>query len=80
VLSVGVNEPAVTIASFTGTVRSVALDPSSVDLAYSSTTRALAALNSPASSIDLDGKPIWKASDGNPIVLPAGEHVATFHK
>lgn len=82
-LSAGVSDPPVTISAFNGNIRSVAIDGDSVELSYVNTTRALACLASPVASIDVDGSPYWKPDSSGvqtPIVLPAGEHVVSFHR
>ncbi len=82
-LSTGVSDPPVTIAAFNGNVRSVAIDGDTVELSYGNATRALVSLASPVASIDVDGTPFWKpdaSGAGNPVVLPSGEHVVSFHK
>lgn len=82
-LTVGLSDPPVTIGAFNGNVRNVAVDKSTVELSYSNSGRALVSLASPAASIDVDGSPYWKADPADlqmPIVLPAGEHVVSFHR
>ena len=70
-----------TIADFNGSVRSAFVATGSVTLAYSSVSRAIATLGSPASSIDVDGAPFWKAEgqhSQSSFLFPSGQHVLTF--
>jgi hypothetical protein len=72
----------VTISDFNGDIRAAAATANQVELAYTSRSRAVAMLGSPVSSISVDGEPFWKASGNNPpsILLPSGQHVATFYR
>jgi hypothetical protein len=79
ILKAGVAEPAIKIADFNGDVRSAMSSGSEAELAYVSATRAIAVLDTPVSLIELDGA---KYADGgaNAVILPAGQHVVTFHR
>jgi hypothetical protein len=82
-LSTGTGEAGVTIADFNGEVRSAVGSHESVDVSYSSRSRAIALFGSPVSSVEIDGAPFWKrVADEHTmsIVLPAGQHVVTFNR
>ena len=82
-LTVGTAESAVTISDFNGEIQSAVGSQKSVDLSYSSRSRAIALLGSPVSSIEVDGAPFWKragGSDSVSIMLPAGQHIVTFDR
>lgn len=82
-LSTGTAEPSVTIADFNGEVRSAVGLQASVDVSYSSRSRAIALFGSPVSAVQVDGAPFWKrVADVHTmsIVLPAGQHVVTFDR
>lgn len=73
--------PAVSIADFNGEIRTAAAASDRADLSYTSRSRAVAVLGSPASSIELDGSPFSKnAAAGASILLPAGQHLVTFYR
>ena len=76
VLTTGVQLPAVSIADFNGEVQSASTGKHSVELAYKSRSRAIAVLASPASAIEVDGQTYAVST---PLLLPAGQHVVTFH-
>jgi hypothetical protein len=80
-LSPGTVAPPVTIADFNGSIRSAFVSTNSVTVAYTSASRAIATLGSPASSIDVDGSPFWKADGPHTqswFLFPSGQHVLTF--
>jgi hypothetical protein len=72
----------VTISDFNGDIRSATTTAARVDLAYTSRSRAVAMLGSPVSAVEIDGAPFWKAGANNPpsVLLPSGQHVATFYR
>jgi hypothetical protein len=75
--------PPVTISDFNGEIRSAEASGTQIELAYTSRSRAAVMLGSPVTSIDVDGAPFWKpaaASDTGSVLLPAGQHVATFYR
>ncbi|MBV9760575.1 MAG: hypothetical protein JO340_08425 [Acidobacteriaceae bacterium] len=74
--------PALTISDFNGDLHSAAATTQGVELAYSSRSRAVALLGSPVSSIEIDGRPFWKPGPGaaSSVLLPSGQHVATFKR
>lgn len=79
----GTGEAAIKIADFNGNLRSAVASQNSVDVSYASHSRAIALFSSPISSIELDGAPFWKRAGDEgrvSIVLPAGQHVATFNR
>jgi hypothetical protein len=82
-LSAGTAEPAVRIADFNGEVRSAVGTQTSIDVSYSSRSRAIALFGSPVSAIQVDGAPFWKRAvdeHAMSILLPAGQHVVTFDR
>ena len=77
----GIERAPITISDFNGEIRSASSSKNKADVSYSSQSRAIANLNAPVSSIEVDGVPFWSAKqggDGLSILLPAGQHVATF--
>jgi hypothetical protein len=71
----------VTIADFNGAIGSAFVNGDTTTLSYSSASRAIAVLGSPASSIKLDGEPFWTADTQkgqSSFLLPSGQHVLTF--
>ena len=82
-LRTGVARPAVRIADFNGEVRSAAMAGEEVDLSYVSASRAIALLGSKVSSIEVDGAQYGKPGEAGgeeSVILPAGQHVVTFHR
>jgi hypothetical protein len=74
---------AITISDFNGDIHSAASLANSVELSYSSRSRAVATLGSPVSSVEVDGAPFWKPVPGentSEILLPAGQHLVTFNR
>ncbi|HEX3682452.1 MAG TPA: hypothetical protein VHU83_07900 [Bryobacteraceae bacterium] len=72
----------VTISDFNGDIRSATAAAGRLDLAYTSRSRAVAMLGSPVSAVEIDGAPFWKAGADHPpsVLLPSGQHVATFYR
>jgi hypothetical protein len=72
----------VTLSDFNGEVQSAVVTGTRVDVSYTARSRAIAQLGSPVSAIEIDGEPFWKASANNPpsVLLPSGQHVATFSR
>jgi hypothetical protein len=82
-LSSAAIHPPVTISDFNGEIRSADTSGTEVQLSYTSRSRAVAMFGSPVSSIDIDGSPFWKAAanaNASSVLLPAGQHVATFYR
>jgi hypothetical protein len=82
-LRTGTAEPAVRISDFNGEVRSAIGSQTSVDVSYSSRSRAIALFGSPVSAVQVDGAPFWKRvgdEKTKSIVLPSGQHVVTFDR
>lgn len=81
-LAPGTSHSSVTISDFNGDVRSATATAAEVALSYTSRTRAVALLGSPVTSVNVDGAPFWKAGgdNANSVLLPAGQHVATFYR
>lgn len=80
-LSPGIRRPPLTIADFNGEIRSALASPTGAEVSYASQSRAIAALGSPVSSIEVDGAPFWKGEKGQQarsILLPAGQHIVSF--
>jgi hypothetical protein len=82
-VAAGVAEAPIIISDFNGGLKTVVSDGDTVELAYRNPTRAILALGSQVSSLEVDGALYWKPTgDGaqNAIMLPSGEHVVTIHK
>ncbi len=82
-LGTGITKSPVTIADFNGVVRNAIVEGDLVELSYRNNTRAILALGSPASALDVDGAPYWKPDSKEPqaaILLPAGEHLVSIHR
>lgn len=87
ILKTAAAEPAIKIADFNGGVRSAMSSVGEAELAYMSATRAIAVLDTPVSLIEVDGASYWKPegregteSGAESVILPAGQHVVTFHR
>ena len=76
-LATGVQRPTISIADFNGQVQSTSASSHSVDLAYKSRSRAIAVLATPVSAIEVDGQRYPVSAS---VLLPAGQHVVTFHR
>ncbi len=76
-LSAGVEKAPITISDFNGAVSSATVNAKEVDVAYESRTRAIAILGTPVSSIEVDGEKLAADRSGF-VLLPAGQHVASF--
>jgi hypothetical protein len=77
------SQPGVSIADFNGDIRSAVSASDHADLFYKSKSRAIALLGSPVSRVEVDGAPFLEANFGerlSSVVLPAGEHKATFYR
>ena len=81
-LAAGTSSAPIELADFNGEIQSAIVNGSRVDLSYSARSRAVAQLGSPVSSIEVDGAPFWKAGADNStsVLLPSGQHVATFYR
>lgn len=81
-LAAAAESPAVTLTDFNGDIQSAITGTNSVDLAYLSHSRAIARMNAPVSSVEVDGVPLPKATagDSKSILLPAGQHVVTIYR
>lgn len=77
-LTVGIAPAPVTIADFNGQIESAVSMHSASEIAYISRSRAIAVLATPVSSIEVDGAPFHWQRCGQAVLLPAGQHVATF--
>ena len=77
----GVSIPPVRVSDFNGDIRMARIEPASILLAYQSQTRAIATIDAPVSSVEVDGNAFWRAAGAEPqffFVLPAGQHVVTL--
>jgi hypothetical protein len=77
----GVSTPAVHVTDFNGDVRMARIEPASIDIAYQSRTRAIATIDAPVTSLEVDGNAFWRAAGAELqfyFVLPAGQHLVTF--
>jgi hypothetical protein len=81
-LTAATEQPAVTLTDFNGDIQSAIAGNNNVDLAYVSRSRAIAILNSPVASVEVDGVHLPKsvASDNKSIMLPAGQHLVTIYR
>jgi hypothetical protein len=81
-LTAATEQPAVTLTDFNGDIQSAIAGKNSVDLAYVSRSRAIAKVNSPVASVEVDGvllpKPV--AGDNKLIMLPAGQHLVSIYR
>ena len=77
----GVSIPPVRVSDFNGDIQMARIEPASILLAYQSQTRAIATIDAPVSSVEVDGNAFWRAAGAEPqffFVLPPGQHVVTF--
>lgn len=72
------NLPPFRIESFNGELKSAAVTPSGIELAYRSSARALALLDRVPARIDVDGSPAELQLAGRVVMLPRGQHVVLF--
>ncbi|MFL6465195.1 MAG: hypothetical protein ACJ73N_12395 [Bryobacteraceae bacterium] len=81
-LTAATEQPAVTLIDFNGDIQSAIAGKNSVDLAYVSRSRAIAKLNSPVASVEVDGVLLPKpfASGNKSIMLPAGQHLVSIYR
>lgn len=81
-LAAGTSSPPVTLSDFNGDIQSAIVSGTRVDVSYTARSRAVAQLGSPVSTIEIDGEPFWKSGGNNPgaVLLPSGQHVATFYR
>ena len=75
-------QPAIAITDFNGDIRSVIAGKRQLDLAYLGRSRAIAKLDSPVTSIEVDGVPLPKSAVGGStsIMLPAGQHLVSLYR
>ncbi len=76
----GVARSPLVLTDFNGEIRSAMTNNKQVDVAYTSRSRAVAILESPVLSIEVDGAPLQRQDPGDKhcVMLPAGQHVVTF--
>ena len=72
------DSPPLRIEAFAGELKSAAASPSSVEFAYRSSARALALLDRPPASVEIDGAPVEPRYQGNVLLLPRGQHLVTL--
>ena len=80
-LSPAFEAPSLTVTDFNGDVESVSASPSSIDLGYTSRSRAIANVSGTLSSVELDGAalPIPATVNGMvSLLLPAGQHLLSL--
>jgi hypothetical protein len=80
-LTTGVANLPLHITDFNGQVLRALSVGRSVEVSYQSGTRAIAVVDVPLASVEVDGAVFWKgATGGNPgfFLLPAGQHVVRF--
>jgi hypothetical protein len=72
----------VTLSDFNGEIQSASVTATGVEISYSGRSRAVAQLGSHVSAIEIDGAPFWKAAGAAvpSVLLPSGQHVATFYR
>lgn len=70
----------ITIADFNGDIRSASVSKETIELSYSARSRALVLLNSPVSAITVDGAGLPIPAPGEPVTLPAGQHIVAFSR
>ncbi len=80
-LTAATERPVVTLTDFNGEIQSAITGKNGVDLAYVSHSRAIAKVNSPVASVEVDGVVLPKAagSEGTSILLPAGQHLVSIY-
>jgi hypothetical protein len=66
--------PLVRILDFNGDVRSAAIVPGGVEIAYQSGARALAKLERMPRRVEIDGAEVRQRMIGNVLILPRGQH------
>ncbi|MBV9674748.1 MAG: hypothetical protein JO185_00320, partial [Acidobacteriaceae bacterium] len=73
--------PVVTLTDFNGDLQSTIPGKNSIDLAYVSQSRAIAKVNSPIASVEVDGVRLPKPviTNNQSILLPAGQHLVTIY-
>lgn len=79
----GAQKPAITVPDFNGEIRSAVSSAGAVDISYVGRSRAIAVLPEGVRSVEVDGAPFWRASDGENVrslLLPAGQHVVTVNR
>jgi len=64
------------LTSFNGDIHSAAGSGKRIEIAYSSSSRALATLDCEAAQLSIDGKPFTVTEAGNTLLLPAGDRRA----
>ena len=82
-LSAGIEKSSMTIRDFNGSIQSAISGAGRVDVSYESRSRAIAVLDSPVSTVEVDGalyKKLTSREDLSSVVLPAGQHLVSFVK
>jgi hypothetical protein len=74
---------AVTLGDFNGDLQGAVVSADKTELSYSSRSRAVVIFASKVSSVAVDGATFWKADASktvDSVMLPAGQHLATFYR
>ncbi len=83
-LAPGISQTPLTITDFNGDLQTASATKDHIDVSYASRSRAIAKPDVSVSSIEVDGTVFWKRnandSSQSAIVLPAGQHIATFYR
>jgi hypothetical protein len=76
VLETGRTDSRLLIEDLNADLRSASVTPNGIEIAYRSSSRALAKLNRPPTQVEVDGQKTAVAMlDGNVLVLPRGQHL-----
>jgi hypothetical protein len=76
VLETGRTDSRLLIEDLNADLRSASVTPNGIEIAYRSSSRALAKLNRPPALVEVDGQKASVAMlDGNVLVLPRGQHL-----
>ncbi|MCC6363576.1 MAG: hypothetical protein IT165_08620 [Bryobacterales bacterium] len=82
VVEPGDGDPAVQVLDLNAELKSARVEGTTLELAYESTTRALAILNRTPKKLEVDGREVepkvWVFDEGWVLVLPPGQHVVTL--
>ena len=79
IVSTGFAETPLNLIEFNADIQQVISEKDTLDISYTSRSRAIAVLGCAASAIEVDGAPFGKSDDGV-LLLPAGQHILTLHK
>ncbi len=80
-LASATEQTTVTLTDFNGDIRSAVAGKDRVDFAYISRSRAIAKVNLPVTSVEVDGVLLPKLDTSNAtIMLPAGQHLVSVYR